>query len=457
VATAREKTLTSPKPIARPKLGDLALDRLADELSAGSISLVTSDVFDTIVFRPVGAPVAIFELIGEALVARGMLRPQITAAAFGRLRATAERRARVVRHAVYGDHEASLHEIYRQIEPILAEGIALGEAAALEVAVERDILVPNLDVVATLCYAADCGVPVVAVSDSYLSAGHIRELFAQPVLEDLVLADVFTSSDRRRNKGGGLLEEIVAELGVPAARLAHIGDHPEADLIVAQRMRARPVHLDRHQPDLTEVTEREQRFGERRVSGYAEQYDGGLAAVRAQLLRSHQLDAVSPALAPYWRWGATVLGPVLTGFAEWIHERLVELDSTRVWCFMREGAFISQMLAASVPQLEREIDEANAELEPLRSFVLPGGSRLDAELHICRTVCRRAERLLVALAKEQSVPPEGVRYLNRLSDALFVWSRWVNRMLGAPETLWEPNAAASGASHQTESGAADQS
>ena len=116
-----------------------------------------------------------------------------------------------------------------------------------------------------------------------------------------------------------------------------------------------------------------------------------------------------------------------------------------------------RVTSADVEQLEREIDEANAELEPLRSFVLPGGSRLDAELHICRTVCRRAERLLVALAKEQSVPPEGVRYLNRLSDALFVWSRWVNRMLGAPETLWEPNAAASGASHQTESGAADQS
>ncbi|HMF77740.1 MAG TPA: cob(I)yrinic acid a,c-diamide adenosyltransferase [Bryobacteraceae bacterium] len=96
-----------------------------------------------------------------------------------------------------------------------------------------------------------------------------------------------------------------------------------------------------------------------------------------------------------------------------------------------------------VKQLEREIDRANEELAPLRSFVLPGGSRLDAELHVCRTVCRRAERLLVTLSKTESVPEEAVRYLNRLSDALFVWSRWVNHALGAPETLWEPNAAAS--------------
>lgn len=102
-----------------------------------------------------------------------------------------------------------------------------------------------------------------------------------------------------------------------------------------------------------------------------------------------------------------------------------------------------RITAAEVEQLEREIDEANGELEPLRSFVLPGGSRLDAELHVCRTVCRRAERLLVELAREQNVPPEALQYLNRLSDALFVWSRWVNRVLGAPETLWQPNAAAS--------------
>jgi cob(I)alamin adenosyltransferase len=70
---------------------------------------------------------------------------------------------------------------------------------------------------------------------------------------------------------------------------------------------------------------------------------------------------------------------------------------------------------------------------------------LDAELHICRTVCRRAERTLVRLAAEQDIPGEALRYLNRLSDALFVWSRWANHLTGTPETLWEPNAAASAA------------
>jgi len=99
---------------------------------------------------------------------------------------------------------------------------------------------------------------------------------------------------------------------------------------------------------------------------------------------------------------------------------------------------------AEVARLEAEMDAMNAHLAPLRSFVLPGGSRLNAELHICRTVCRRAERAAVALARGTSVPPEAVRYLNRLSDALFVWSRWASHVTGSPETLWEPNRAASG-------------
>ena len=99
---------------------------------------------------------------------------------------------------------------------------------------------------------------------------------------------------------------------------------------------------------------------------------------------------------------------------------------------------------ADVAQLEAEIDEMNNDLPVLRSFVLPGGTELNAQLHVCRTVCRRAERLVVALSRTEGVPEEVIRYLNRLSDALFVWSRWSTVQLGASEVLWQPNAATSG-------------
>jgi cob(I)alamin adenosyltransferase len=101
-----------------------------------------------------------------------------------------------------------------------------------------------------------------------------------------------------------------------------------------------------------------------------------------------------------------------------------------------------RVTSVETAQLEREIDCMNEALEPLRSFVLPGGSKVNAELHVCRTVCRRAERLCAALPG--GCDQDTLKYLNRLSDAFFVWSRWANHRLGVAETLWEPNQAASG-------------
>lgn len=101
-----------------------------------------------------------------------------------------------------------------------------------------------------------------------------------------------------------------------------------------------------------------------------------------------------------------------------------------------------RITSETIGQLEREIDEYNEGLPSLRSFVLPGGSRICAELHVCRTVCRRAERALVTLSHEEDIPIEALLYLNRLSDAMFVWSRWVNLKLGVAEALWQPNKAA---------------
>jgi len=103
-----------------------------------------------------------------------------------------------------------------------------------------------------------------------------------------------------------------------------------------------------------------------------------------------------------------------------------------------------QVTEADVDQLEREIDLMNQDLPTLRSFVLPGGSEVNVRLHQCRTICRRAERLAVALSRSETVSPWIIQYLNRLSDALFVWSRWANLKIGAPEVLWSPNEAASG-------------
>ncbi len=92
-----------------------------------------------------------------------------------------------------------------------------------------------------------------------------------------------------------------------------------------------------------------------------------------------------------------------------------------------------RVIPSQVEWLEQACDEVNAELEPLRSFVLPGGTPEAAQLHVCRTVCRRAERRVIACG--DAVNAETVRYLNRLSDLLFILARAAN---GGDEPLWEP-------------------
>ena len=104
-----------------------------------------------------------------------------------------------------------------------------------------------------------------------------------------------------------------------------------------------------------------------------------------------------------------------------------------------DAANLPQLSEDAILKLESEIDTSNESLLELTSFVLPGGSVINAQFHIARNVCRRGERRVVCLSKKENVDSDNIRYLNRLSDALFVWSRWVSNIIGDEENLWEPN------------------
>ena len=103
--------------------------------------------------------------------------------------------------------------------------------------------------------------------------------------------------------------------------------------------------------------------------------------------------------------------------------------------FSYEGMF--RVSESEVKGLERIIDSCQKDLEPLNSFILPGGGKVGGFLHQARTVCRRAERIILRLSREEEVSPWPFKYVNRLSDLLFVLSRWVSHKLGEPEYLWE--------------------
>ncbi len=123
----------------------------------------------------------------------------------------------------------------------------------------------------------------------------------------------------------------------------------------------------------------------------------------------------------------------------WVQDVLFNLGSDLATLPQDRWDGMPLVSAADASALERSIDRAQRDLPVLANFIHPGGSYAGAFLHQARTISRRAERLLVSLADDEPVSPEALRFLNRLSDALFVWSRWINHALAQPEHLWEPS------------------
>ncbi len=142
---------------------------------------------------------------------------------------------------------------------------------------------------------------------------------------------------------------------------------------------------------------------------------------------------------------SSAAGAHLTPILRRVQNELFNLGALLATNEPETRAALPALAARHVEALERDIDGVNDELPPLRSFVLPGGGWPSAYFHLARTVCRRAERLVVRLAGEEAaagndaaVDEVAIRYLNRLSDAFFVWGRWAAFKDGRPEPLWEP-------------------
>ncbi|HEY5095211.1 MAG TPA: cob(I)yrinic acid a,c-diamide adenosyltransferase [Candidatus Eremiobacteraceae bacterium] len=129
----------------------------------------------------------------------------------------------------------------------------------------------------------------------------------------------------------------------------------------------------------------------------------------------------------------------LDAWLAWTQDTLFNLGSDLATLAADRRANAPVVTEKDAAALERSIDFAQTELDPLTNFIHPGGSYAGAFLHQARTVSRRAERLIVALSQTETVSPAALKFINRLSDALFVWARWINAELDEPEHIWDPN------------------
>jgi cob(I)alamin adenosyltransferase len=135
------------------------------------------------------------------------------------------------------------------------------------------------------------------------------------------------------------------------------------------------------------------------------------------------------------RSGSTLKSDDLEGTLSRIQDELFVLGADLATP-LEAGVDVPRMTEDHSLVLEREIDRFESDLEPLKSFILPGGTERASRLHLARTVCRRAERIVVKLSDEDKTHPETVRYLNRLSDFLFVAARWANHSAGKNDVKW---------------------
>lgn len=183
-------------------------------------------------------------------------------------------------------------------------------------------------------------------------------------------------------------------------------------------------------PKITKVYTRQGDEGKTRL--------GGGQAVGKNSLRIESYGTVDELNAVLGVAAGHDLDPAVAEPLRRIQNELFHLGSDL--CFLEEDKrrlSVPTIEDRHVRALEELIDRLNGELGPLENFLLPGGATGAAQLHQARTVCRRAERVLVALAAEEPIHPPTLRYLNRLSDALFVMARYENRRKGEPDVLWD--------------------
>lgn len=343
-----------------PSLLDSCVDRAAAVAERHRVEILSIDVFDTLLWRAVPEPVDAFTLVGRSLAAAGHLL--VPAKGFTPLRVAAEARARARCERERDTTEVTLEEIYQELPPGLVGAAEAGEMAALEIEVERSITFADLAVIDLVQrLQTSLGVRVVLVSNTYLSGTQMQHLLDREPFSGIDLEEIFTSSDHRCHKGSGLFDIVVRTLGVPGKRVLHLGDDPDSDVACPAKSGIHGVLLTRRPEPLPCVLEREgvergDPVRRRRAPLYEECGDFGLTALRAKALRRPEGAALDDEDRICWSTGATVLGPVLSAFAEWVHQRADETGAGRLFCVMREGAFLAPLLEAARVQRRGHVE-----------------------------------------------------------------------------------------------------
>ena len=323
------------------------------KLLSGEIDLVTSDVFDTLVTRAVATPSDLFIHLGQLVDLPAHVPPSVFAAGRRHAEARARRDCSNARRAAMRAEgepetaigvdpavvtpEVSLDEIWERMPDSWGDRHAMQRR---ELELEGRSLQPIPETLAVLQLARRLDVPVVLVSDIYLSSAQLAAVLADAGVDMSLVHGVVTSCDHRLGKAHGLLERAIADHGATPSRVLHLGDNEVADVRSATRLGAHPVHLD----IASEARAVETVPSALRDWSSEQGSDLGIsAAIRSVLVGRPSVDD------PSYQFGAATIGPALTGFSRWVSAMTTELGASHVHCLLREGGTIADLIDITSP------------------------------------------------------------------------------------------------------------
>jgi predicted HAD superfamily hydrolase len=310
--------------------------------------VLSLDVFDTLLMRSVAEPTDAFAAVGRRVGELSGHPASDQGELYSVLRRAAESAAR--------DASAGREVTLREIAERLARALPLDVAPALlmraELEVERELVELDLDIAALVAHAAAQGVPYVLASDMYLAADDILALVEAATSRagiDLPKPrKVFVSSEYGRGKSGGLFAALVSELATAPSAILHVGDHPISDVEAPRAVGIPSIHFSRESRWARTVLEAERALLSERPG------DRGLATMRRKALMS---TVVSDAESLDHRgYGAFIVGPVITAFAEWVVDDCVRSGARRVHCLMREGHLLAPLVRMAAAARGAELD-----------------------------------------------------------------------------------------------------
>lgn len=370
---------------------DCRLQSVYEQIDRGAVQVLSIDIFDTLLWRKVLRPNDLFLILGKHLKEEGWLIEAVPAEKFRDLRCKAELLARFQRSVIEmggeqkSEHlhftirqlkkwqrsalkEVTLKEIYWQLQGIFQrvsiEEMVLGkkgiineadvdEIVSLEVALECNLCGFDPDILQMIEYAHSKKILVVLISNTYFEMAHIQTLLKKLIPKTLpFIHKIYLSCEHRCGKGDGLFLKMLDEMQIAPNKVLHLGDNIDTDVLAAKQAGLLAAHYPKYDDAFEKALAREWPevpLARREKLLDKAEGDYGLTALRSKLCFDAALLDLPKRQHFFWKYGATILGPLITSFVHWIYDRCKDLGEAEPLCVMREGRLYGNMINAYAP------------------------------------------------------------------------------------------------------------